>query len=86
MRRKITKVLDEMVNPAVASHGGRIELVDFIDGKVYLEMTGGCQGCAQSMATLKQGVESLLFEEFGEDITEVIDVTDHNVGANPYYT
>jgi len=86
MRRKIVKVLEEMVNPAVASHGGRIELVDFIDGKVYLEMTGGCQGCASSVATLRQGVQSLLMEEFGDEITEVVDVTDHASGQNPFYS
>lgn len=85
MRRKIVEVLDEMVNPHVASHGGRIELVDYIDGNVYLEMTGGCQGCSQSSATLRQGVQSLLREEFGDSIKEIIDITDHASGENPYY-
>ncbi len=86
MRRKIASVIDEMINPHVASHGGRIELVDYIDGNVYLEMTGGCQGCAQSMVTLRQGVQSLLEEEFGDSINEIIDTTDHSGGDNPYFS
>ncbi len=86
MRRKITKVLDEMVNPYVESHGGAIHLVDFVDGVVYVRMSGGCQGCAQSNATLRQGVENLLREEFGEQIARIVDMTDHTGGENPYYS
>lgn len=85
MRRKIAKMLTEQVNPYVADHGGSINLVDYVDGIVYLEMAGGCQGCAQSSATLRQGVENLLREEFGDKITQIIDVTDHAMGDNPYY-
>jgi Fe-S cluster biogenesis protein NfuA len=49
-------------------------------------MSGGCQGCAASTATLKQGIERILREHFGQDINEIIDVTDHGSGDNPYYT
>lgn len=84
MRRKIRKILDEMINPAVASHGGKIELVDVVNDKVYIKMSGGCQGCAASTMTLKQGVERTLREEI-PDIEEIIDVTDHASGTNPYY-
>ena len=86
MRRKIQKLLDEHINPYVASHGGNIKLVDVIDGRVTVSMTGGCQGCSQSSVTLRQGVESLLKEHFGAMISEVVDITDHNLGDNPYYT
>jgi Fe/S biogenesis protein NfuA len=85
MRRKILKLLEEQVNPYVADHGGRIDLIDFLDGNVFLELSGGCQGCAASNTTLKQGVERLLREEFGDKIHDIIDVTDHASGANPYY-
>jgi Fe/S biogenesis protein NfuA len=84
MRRKISKILDEMINPAVASHGGRIELVDVVNDTVYIKMSGGCQGCAASSVTLKQGVERTLKEEV-PDVVAVIDVTDHAAGQNPYY-
>jgi Fe/S biogenesis protein NfuA len=85
MRRQIQKVIDDEVNPFVANHGGHIELVDFLDKNVYVEMSGGCQGCAASTATLKQGIEQILRENFGNDIDEIIDVTDHSQGDNPYY-
>jgi Fe-S cluster biogenesis protein NfuA len=86
MRRQIQKLIDDEINPFVASHGGRIELVDYLDKNVYLEMQGGCQGCAASSATLKQGVERLLRDHFGADILEIIDVTDHSQGDNAFYT
>ena len=86
MRRKIARILDEMVNPYVADHGGHIDLVDFVDGVVYLSMSGGCQGCSASSATLRQGVERLLREELGDKISDIIDTTDHDSGASPYYS
>ena len=86
MRRQIQKLIDDEINPFVASHGGEIQLVDYLDKNVYIEMLGGCQGCAASTATLKQGVERILRENFGDDINEIIDVTDHSAGDNPYYT
>ncbi|HIN30956.1 TPA: iron-sulfur cluster assembly accessory protein, partial [Candidatus Poribacteria bacterium] len=50
----------------------------------YVHMGGGCQGCGQATATLKQGVQSMIQEEFPE-IVNVIDTTDHAAGTNPYY-
>lgn len=85
MRRRIAKVIEDMVNPAVASHGGRVDLVDYVNNNVYLRLSGGCQGCASSSITLRNGIERLLREEF-PDIGEIVDVTDHTAGENPYYT
>ncbi len=85
MRRQIKKVIESDINPMVASHGGRIDLVDYVDKNVFIEMSGGCQGCSASTATLKQGVERILREAFGDDINEIYDVTDHDSGSNPYY-
>jgi Fe/S biogenesis protein NfuA len=82
--RQIQDALDNEVNPAVASHGGRISLMDYQDGTVFVKMSGGCQGCGQASATLKQGVEKLLRERI-PSITEVLDTTDHAGGRNPYY-
>ena len=51
---------------------------------VYLQLGGGCQGCGMASVTLKQGIETALRESIPE-ITEVVDVTDHQGGENPYY-
>lgn len=85
MRRQIKKCIDDEINPMIESHGGQIDLVDYVDKNVYIEMSGGCQGCAASTATLRDGVERVLRETFGDDIHEIIDVTDHNAGSNPFY-
>ena len=82
--RRIMEVLDSQVNPAVASHGGHIGLIEYREGVVYLEMSGGCQGCASSAATLRQGVERILRGTIPE-IVGIEDVTNHSAGANPYY-
>ena len=81
---RIRTVLNTQVNPAIAAHGGAINLVDLDNTEVYVEMTGGCQGCALSRMTLKQGVERMLRQAIPE-ITEVHDVTDHDSGANPFF-
>lgn len=81
---KIQALLDEQVNPAVAAHGGHVSLIDYKDNTVYLELGGGCKGCGMVDVTLKQGVEVLLKEHVPE-IKEVLDVTDHASGTNPYY-
>jgi Fe-S cluster biogenesis protein NfuA len=84
MRHKIQKLLDEKINPSVASHGGKIEVVDYMNKSVYIKMSGGCQGCASSAATLKGGVEQAVFNAFPK-IREVVDITDHELGENPFY-
>ena len=85
MRRRIQKTIEDMINPAVASHGGRVDLVDFVNQDVYIRLSGGCQGCASSSATLRNGIERLLREEY-PDIRNIVDVTDHASGENPYYS
>lgn len=82
--RQIQGVLDSEVNPAVAGHGGFIDLMDVQGNTVYLRMGGGCQGCGMAAATLRQGVERILREHFPQ-IEEILDVTDHAGGRNPYY-
>jgi len=85
MMRKMEKLFDDMVRPALKAHGGDIELIDIDNNKVYVKMTGGCQGCSSSQATLKDGVERLIHQHFSE-IEEVLDLTDHTSGDNPYYS
>ncbi|MFQ5535811.1 MAG: NifU family protein [Gemmatimonadota bacterium] len=82
---RVRAVLQSQVNPAIASHGGMISLVDVDGTEIFVEMSGGCQGCALSRMTLQQGVERMLREAIPE-ITAVHDVTDHTAGANPFFT
>jgi Fe/S biogenesis protein NfuA len=79
-------VLESSVNPAIASHGGRADLIALDEEKkvAYLKLSGGCQGCAMSRLTLSQGIETQLIEAIPE-LTGVIDVTDHASGENPFY-
>ena len=81
---RVTQVLDQQINPAIAAHGGHAELVAVEDDIAYLRLSGGCQGCGMASVTLSQGIEVALRESVPE-ITRVIDVTDHAAGANPYY-
>ena len=83
---KVASVLDQVVNPSIAGHGGRADLVamDEKEGVAYLRLSGGCQGCAMSRMTLTQGIETALRDEVPE-VRRVVDVTDHAGGENPYY-
>ena len=84
MADRIQQVIDEVINPGIAAHGGFVELVDVSEDTLYLRMGGGCQGCAASAATLRQGIERMVRQEVPE-IQHIVDVTDHTAGANPYY-
>jgi Fe/S biogenesis protein NfuA len=84
VRDRVQELLDTAINPAVAGHGGYIELLDVKENTVYLRMGGGCQGCGAADVTLKAGIERMIFEEVPE-VTEVLDTTDHASGSNPYY-
>jgi Fe/S biogenesis protein NfuA len=84
MEERVRTVLDTELNPAVAAHGGRINLVGVKDNKVYLSFGGGCHGCGMVDMTLKHGVEARLRELIPE-IEEVVDTTDHTSGQNPFY-
>ena len=55
LAERVKTVLDTEINPAIASHGGTITLVGVEDTEIYLEMGGGCQGCAMSRMTLPPG-------------------------------
>ena len=84
LKTRVQDLIDTMINPAVAGHGGYVELIDVQESRVYLQMGGGCQGCGAADVTLKSGIERLIKEELPE-ITEVLDTTDHASGSNPYY-
>ncbi len=84
LAQRVVSVLEEQVNPSIAAHGGRADLVAVADASVYLRLSGGCQGCGMAKATLSQGIEVILREAIPE-LVNIVDVTDHADGTNPYY-
>jgi Fe/S biogenesis protein NfuA len=82
--QRVIQVLGQQVNPSIAAHGGRAELVAVEQGTAYLRLGGGCQGCAMATVTLSQGIEAAIIQAVPE-ITSVVDVTDHQSGTNPYF-
>ncbi len=84
MAQRVQEVITTEVNPAVASHGGTVLLVDVSEGEAIISFGGGCQGCAAVDATLKNGVERMICDKIPE-IVAVRDVTDHSAGTNPFY-
>lgn len=82
---KVVQLLDAHVNPMLGSHGGFAEFVGTDDDdNVYVTMGGGCQGCAASAATLRDGIRTAIMEAIPE-VHDVIDTTDHAAGENPFY-
>jgi Fe/S biogenesis protein NfuA len=84
VEERVAQVLEQTVNPAIAMHGGRADLVAIEGDTVYVQMSGGCQGCGLASVTLTQGIEVTLREAIPE-IEHVVDTTDHAAGSNPYY-
>ncbi|MDH3772193.1 MAG: NifU family protein, partial [Nitrospirota bacterium] len=82
--KAVREVLDQRINPAVAGHGGHISLIDVRGPRVFLRLEGGCQGCGMADVTLKQGVAAEI-KRVVPEIEEILDVTDHAAGSNPYY-
>jgi Fe/S biogenesis protein NfuA len=80
----VQRVFDEQINPAIAAHGGVVSLLAVEDSTAFVEFGGGCQGCGMIAVTLKQGVETAVFEQV-PSIDRIIDSTDHDSGENPFY-
>ncbi len=81
---QVSRVFGSRINPMVAGHGGRVDLIDVQDGVVLLRLQGGCQGCGMAEVTLRQGIESTLRQSV-PGVQGIVDVTDHSSGANPYF-
>ena len=82
---RINQLLEQKVNPALASHGGFATLVGVDGSTAHVSMGGGCQGCAMSAATLTEGIRASMLEAIPE-IKDVVDVTDHSSGEQPFYS
>jgi Fe-S cluster biogenesis protein NfuA len=83
-KEKVQYLLTHKINPGVAAHAGFVELVEVKDNNVYIRLGGGCQGCGAADFTLRQGIEAIIRKQVPE-ILEVLDVTNHAAGTNPYY-
>ena len=81
---QVRQVVDQVINPAIAAHGGSVAVADVEPPTVFIRFTGGCQGCAVASVTLSQGIEGTL-RSLVPEITKVMDVTDHAAGNDPYY-
>lgn len=81
---RVRMLLDTEINPAIAAHGGFIQLIEVKDNRAYVSFGGGCHGCGLVDVTLKEGIETRIREAIPE-IVEVVDTTDHESGANPFY-
>jgi Fe/S biogenesis protein NfuA len=82
--QRVMQVLEQQVNPSIAMHGGSAELVAVEESTAYVRLGGGCVGCGMATVTLSQGIEVAITEAVPE-IAQVVDVTDHASGTNPYY-
>ena len=81
---QLQDLFDQQINPQIAGHGGVLSLMGVHGRTAYVQFGGGCVGCGMLSVTLKQGVEKTVREHL-PDIEEIVDVTDHDSGKNPYY-
>lgn len=82
---RVQQLIDQQINPSLASHGGFATLVGVEDDeRVFITLGGGCQGCAMSRMTITQGIDRAIREAIPE-VTEIIDATDHSAGESPFY-
>jgi Fe-S cluster biogenesis protein NfuA len=84
LRWAIQDLFEREINPAVAQHGGWVELIDVKKNNVFIRLGGGCQGCGAADVTLKQGIERAI-RDLAPAVGEILDTTDHASGRNPYY-
>jgi Fe/S biogenesis protein NfuA len=82
--QRVMQVIEQQINPAIAAHGGSAELVAVEEDTAYVRLGGGCVGCGMATVTLGQGIEVAILEAVPE-VRQVVDVTDHASGTNPYY-
>lgn len=84
IRRRVQEAIDTEINPGIAAHSGVITLTGVKGNTVTINMGGGCQGCAASAITLKEGIHRT-FREAVPQLGAILDDTDHSAGTNPYY-
>lgn len=85
IEERVQQLIELYINPAIAAHGGFVTLAGIEGDQALVELGGGCQGCGLAAMTLRQGIESSIKHHVPE-ILEVVDVTDHSAGENPFFT
>jgi Fe/S biogenesis protein NfuA len=80
----VQEVIDQQLNPGLASHNGWVKLLEVKEETAFVEMGGGCRGCMHSYMTLKDVIERSIVEKVPA-IQKVLDTTDHAGGTNPFY-
>ncbi len=81
---RVQQLIEMYINPSIAAHGGYVTLSEVDGDRALVELGGGCQGCGLAAMTLRQGIESSIKHHVPE-ILEVVDVTDHSAGENPFF-
>ena len=84
LEEQVREVLVKRINPSIAAHGGFAELVRVEGSTVVVKLGGGCQGCGMANATVTAGIEKTLTELL-DGVENVVDITDHASGENPYF-
>jgi Fe/S biogenesis protein NfuA len=84
LEEQVQEVLVKRINPSIAAHGGYAELVRVEGSTVLVKLGGGCQGCGMANATVTAGIEKTLIEVL-DGVENVVDITDHTSGENPYF-
>ena len=84
VRAIVQDLLDRQVNRSIAAHGGQISIVDVRDRNLFVAMSGGCQGCAASQVTLRQGFE-VMVRRVAPEIVDIVEMTNHAAGKKPFY-
>ncbi|TCP96845.1 Fe/S biogenesis protein NfuA [Cricetibacter osteomyelitidis] len=83
---RVEYIIQTQINPQLASHGGRITLMEITeDGYAILQFGGGCNGCSMVDVTLKDGVEKQLVNMFPGELNGAKDITEHQRGEHSYY-
>jgi Fe/S biogenesis protein NfuA len=82
---RVQQLIERYINPSIAAHGGFVTLSEVDGDRALVELGGGCQGCGLAAMTLRQGIEASIKHHIPE-IVEVVDVTDHSAGVNPFFT
>jgi len=80
----VQELLDKEVNRSIANHSRKISIAEVRQRKLFITMSGGCQGCASSQVTLRQGFEVML-KRVAPEIEEIVDTTNHTAGKQPFY-
>ncbi|QHB16582.1 Fe-S biogenesis protein NfuA [Mannheimia pernigra] len=83
---RLDYVIQTQVNPQLASHGGKVTLIEITEDKyAVLQFGGGCNGCSMVDVTLKEGIEKQLLMQFPDELAGVRDITEHQHGEHSYY-